>query len=316
MMVITSNNMQRLLIQALDMIVARLPKVWLAAIMRRIGAKLDVTSCICKGDLGFFEGSLSDKVVFHYYLAHHTWEPSIQDLLHHRIFRKNVGTLIDVGANIGMTAIPLKTLRPGVKIVAIEADRENFSFLKANFARNIEMKDVTLFNIAAFSEDTEVDFERSPINAGDHRIRLGISDERSDRYDESSREIIKVVARRLDGSIVADQLIHPITLKCDVQGGEIHVLRGAEKLLKEVDFVIIEFWPYGLRRTGASPDALFTLLSDFRYGLILDEDARRPAGFILFENLIERLRELISDESNTDHRELLLARNQNLFQED
>jgi FkbM family methyltransferase len=56
---------------------------------------------------------------------------------------------------------------------------------------------------------------------------------------ESNRSI-SVEIRRLDEVLAARDLLTPVLLKIDVQGGELGVLRGAEALLKSIDAVLLE----------------------------------------------------------------------------
>ena len=292
-------------------LIKRLPRPWVAELFRIAGDVLHVKACACVGDLGIFEGHLYDKGVLGFYLVHHTWEPRIQQLLIKKLFRHDAGTFIDVGANIGLTSIPLKLKRSGVRVIAIEADPENFAFLKNNLERN-GVYDVTLFNVAAYSEEGEIAFERSPKNAGDHRIRFGGIHRPTDYYGESSREVISVKTKRLDSVISSEVLPKPFVLKCDVQGGEVHILRGAECILKEIDFMIIEFWPYGLLRAGTSVESFFSMLKDFRYGLIIDDNTVKAQHFRPIGEVILQMKNLIDDEYSTDHRDLILAKTQHI----
>ena len=45
--------------------------------------------------------------------------------------------------------------------------------------------------------------------------------------------------------------------------------KGASKFLESVDYLIVQFWPYGLRHLGNSPEALISALEEFPFGAIL-----------------------------------------------
>lgn len=55
----------------------------------------------------------------------------------------------------------------------------------------------------------------------------------------------------------------------DVQGAELLVLQGMGDSLQRIDSIIFEFWPYGLRKTGSSPNELRQLLH--QQGFILEQ---------------------------------------------
>ena len=305
------HTLRRYTLYFVGQLIKRAARPWVAELFRLVGDVLHVKSCACAGNLGIFEGPLCDKGVLGFYLVHSTWEPQIYELLTKNLFHDDVGTFIDVGANIGLTSIPLKLNCPGVIIFAIEADPENFAFLKNNMERN-GVNNVELFSVAAYSEDGEIDFERSSKNAGDHRIRVGPPNSPIDHYGESARELIKVKAQRLDSFISSDTLPRPFVLKCDVQGAEVHVLQGAEYIMKDIDFMIIEFWPYGLRRTGSTVESFFSMLKDFPYGLIIDDNTFKAQYLRPIEEVIYQMKDVIYDESSTDHRELILAKTQHM----
>jgi hypothetical protein len=58
----------------------------------------------------------------------------------------------------------------------------------------------------------------------------------------------------------------------DVQGFELHALRGAKRVLQENRDIklVLEFWPVGLKQAGASADELLSFLEDqsFRYSFL------------------------------------------------
>lgn len=301
------HTLRRYTLYFVRQLIKRVPRPWVAELFRLAGDVLHVKSYTCAGNFGIFEGPLYDKGVLGFYLVHSTWELQIYELLTKKLFHDDIGTFIDVGANIGLTSIPLKLNCPGVIILAIEADRENFLFLKNNMERN-GVNNVELFNMAAYSEDGEITFERSSKNAGDHRIRVGASNSPIDHYGESARELIKVKAQRLDSFISSDALPRPLVLKCDVQGAEVHVLRGAESIMKDIDFMIIEFWPYGLRRTGSTVEDFFSILKKFPYGLVIDDETVQMQHLRPIGELISQMKYLVDNESITDHRDLILAK--------
>jgi len=152
--------------------------------------------------------------------------------------------MVDVGANVGVTAVPAMKRFGAAGVIAIEPDPENVRLLKANLALNSLGDAVQVHACAVSAESGQLVLERSPNNSGDHRIRMTTEE---GRFGEEHWETTPVPVSTLD-QIVADVDVALIWL--DVQGHEGHVLAGARELLARGVPVVSEFWPYALTRAG------------------------------------------------------------------
>jgi FkbM family methyltransferase len=240
-------------------------------VFRIFGRQLGVKTYTADGSLGWFEGGLEDRYVMPAYL-YGTYEPALQHLLMDCIFGDGNGTIIDVGANIGLTSVPLVRSR-GVRCFAIEADPENFKLLQRNILGNGVESKISALNVAAFSHATTVEFELSLNNLGDHRIRnASHHGRRIDAFDETNRPVITVPADTLDNLLGGElaTMARPIAMKIDIQGAEVQAFTGAPRLLAELDYLIAELWPYGLERSGASVSQFLQSLARFPYGATYD----------------------------------------------
>jgi FkbM family methyltransferase len=264
-------------------------------VFRIFARQLGVKTYTADGSLGWFEGGLEDRYVMPAYL-YGNYEPALQHLLMDCIFPDANGTMIDVGANIGLTSIPLVRSR-GIRCFAIEPDPENFRLLQRNILGNQVESKISALNVAAFSHATMVEFELSRDNLGDHRIRsVGDHGRRIDAFDETNRRVIKVPADTLD-NLLGEELAtmaRPIAMKIDIQGAEVQAFNGAPRLLSQLDYLIAEFWPYGLERSGASVPQFLQFLARFPFGAIYDKrlgakNVRTPK-LERIENLIEQLK--------------------------
>jgi hypothetical protein len=114
--------------------------------------------------------------------------------------------------------------------------------------------------------------ELAPVNLGDHRVRFGDTPAEG-TYGESTRATITVAGARLDDLVEADALTAPVVVKMDIQGAEPLALAGGPKTMAAADVLLMEYWPYGLKRLGARlaefHDALGAL---FPFGAMLDEE--------------------------------------------
>lgn len=300
--------MKRYLLTLIRSVLTALPKTWLAELFRICGKKLGVVSCACEGELGVYEAKLSDKGVLGYYLVHQTWESGIQNLLATLAGSGN-GTFIDVGANIGLTLIPLKRANPQLRAIGIEADRENFGYLKSNIERN-GLAGIEIHQCAVFSSDGVLEFELSGQNAGDHRIRGNNLARYTDRYHEADRQVVKADCRRLDTLLDAKSMAQPVGMKCDIQGAEIHLLQGGENTLELLNWLVVEYWPYGIKRAGCQPNHFFDILMrHFSHGGVIEPMAHdQLPQLVPIKELVADVSKRLASEGETAHCELLFTK--------
>lgn len=157
---------------------------------------------------------------------------------------------IDVGANIGYYSILASALQPSLAIYAFEPEPKNAALLlksKAlNGANNIHLEQAGLA-----AKNSTIELFLSENNFGDHQI-----------YDRGeTRESVSV--KVLNGSDFLLSRIQSIdVLKIDTQGAEFEVISGLLPLLKQSPDVqmVLEFWPFGLKKSGAHGHQLLDLL--------------------------------------------------------
>lgn len=168
------------------------------------------------------------------------------------------GTLLDVGANMGVIAVGMLTRGELHAAIAVEPAPENVALLRRNIRQNGLADRCCCLPRAASDREGELTFELSETNFGDHRVQAGDA-RAAESFGESTRRTITVPARPLDALLDEPSMkpwIDDLALVwIDVQGHEHHVLRGARRLLASGVPIACEVWPYGLRRAGASPRA-------------------------------------------------------------
>lgn len=201
---------------------------------------------------------LADPVISRAYLHEGVWSPAMLDLLTSALARG--GTLVDIGANIGLTTVPIAKL-DGVRVIAFEPHPLNLRSLRASLAWNdltdrVDVRDVALADASGW-----MSMEIAAANIGDHRLRPA-STPIEDLFGEGSRETLTVTVARLDDVIDEGTLARPIVVKVDVQGAEALVLEGGRATLAAADLIVMEFWPYGLRRMGCEPSTLLATLAE------------------------------------------------------
>lgn len=203
-------------------------------------------------------------------------------------FASEKALFVDVGANIGSICIPVVKRGLAARALAIEPEPGNLRLLRMNTILNGVEDRVTVIERAASDRpDQPLEMEISPVNLGDHRVR---TERRPGRYGEETRRTVVVRSTTLDAELDGHGTAPPF-LWIDTQGFEAFVLEGAARTLARTPPVVIEFWPYGLERTGSRERLLATILGtlyDRLYDLGEPEPVPRPVDRATLTALAER----------------------------
>ncbi len=228
---------------------------------------LDIKAITVNGPNGTIQGSPFDEVVFRDFFYNGCFSDDLIALIVERHEKNRYQSFIDIGANIGLFTVNIAA-KTGAKVFAFEPEPLNYRFLSNNVAHSSVAHLCTLYNMALFTETSEVDFELSPNNHGDHRIRVGNA-KGSFALNEHLRTVTRVKADRLDKIVSLDQTGTPFAAKIDTQGSEYHIYSGGRSLLSKADMLIVEYWPYAINRMKGDPTALMEMvLADFPYAAL------------------------------------------------
>jgi len=180
------------------------------------------------------------------------WEAYETRLVMERLNRGDC--FVDVGANIGYyTAIAADCLGDTGSVIAFEPDPENVKLLKKNMLEN-GLERVELVAAGLSDRNRHAALFRSKTNFGDHQIY-----DNGDGRDSCPIELLNG-SEYLNGKIGAINV-----LKIDTQGAESQVIAGLLPVLKKSGkqlSIIIEFWPFGLRKSGSNAHALLDMLAE------------------------------------------------------
>src|SRR5918998_2965739 len=140
-----------------------------------------------------------------------------------RFTPKEGDTVIDIGAHIGRyTITSSKQVGSTGKVVAIEADPENFELLKRNIALN-NLTNVLPLNYAAFSTRTRIKLYEQSASAKYNSVMLTRA--------AKTKNYVEVKANTF-ASILKQNGINQVNwLKIDVEGAEFEVLKGSTETL-------------------------------------------------------------------------------------
>jgi FkbM family methyltransferase len=159
-------------------------------------------------------------------------------------------TFFDVGANIGLYAVPA-SLHVGAsgRVVAFEAHPPLCQFLANNVARN-GLDNVTIENVAVGAAAGTVRLAFNARNPGETRVAL----------DDETGETVPVLS--LDDYCRRRGIGRVDYIKLDVEGYEVAVLQGAEQVVRNNPDILLqtEFEPAHRARYGAAHELSELLL--------------------------------------------------------
>jgi FkbM family methyltransferase len=270
--------------------IERLPFNLLYEVFYQSGRALGVRGYEVAGDVGTFIGPFNDQSIIKQYLRNRTLSPVIVKLFTEFFASRGGGTFYDLGANIGMVTVPLAQ-DARVSCVCFEPDPGNFALLRANVLLNCTHGNVETINAAVAQEHGQLRFETSHYNCGDHHL--------------SADGSLVVQAVRLDDY---PPRAMPLAVKIDCQGAEPAIIKGGTQTLGKADLIVCEFWPWGMRRMGLSPDPILDFVSgQFPFAQVLHHD-QPPSAPLRAEAAIGMLRKLIDDGGKYTQADLVLTR--------
>lgn len=164
---------------------------------------------------------------------------------------------VDVGAFVGLYAIAVaKRLSNGGEVVAFEPDPNNYAILEKHIRLNGIGSNATAVQCAVGSMDGSVAFD------------AGRGLESKVSTAPATGDGVTVRMSTLD-SVFADRKVD--ILKVDVEGAELQVLQGGERLLKDdlrrPRVLFIEVHPYAWADNDTTSDLLLTFLGECGYSV-------------------------------------------------
>lgn len=138
------------------------------------------------------------------------------------------GTFVDVGAHVGtFTLLGARLLTEQGRVVAFEANPDVQPWLDENVERSY-LQNIVVCKAAAWDEEGDVPFRRDALFTGSSGV--------PDLYSDGMTSVKATTLDRVCKGMRID------VLKVDVEGGELHVLRGAEDLIARrcVRFIVFE----------------------------------------------------------------------------
>lgn len=145
---------------------------------------------------------------------------------------KNVKTIIDIGSNKGQFSILARSFFPKAKIYSFEPQKKYLDIQKKILSKN----NINYFNIGLGSKKFKKKFYIT--NREDSSSFLKPSNTGLNDYE--IKNIRNVKLDKLDNILKSHNIEKPALIKLDVQGLELEALKGGIKILKDIDYIIIE----------------------------------------------------------------------------
>ena len=146
--------------------------------------------------------------------------------------------VVDIGANIGLSAMFFSSLLPRSRVLALEPSRRNFQYLKQNLSQN-NLSMVSARQVAASNQVGTLRLHEEPdFGAGSYVV----SEQHSAGVTASP---IEVEAKPLDQVVAEERLERVDFIKIDVEGSELDVLDGMQdtvRRFKPIIFMEINTW--------------------------------------------------------------------------
>lgn len=139
------------------------------------------------------------------------------------------GVILDIGANIGATAVYFRAAYPGARIVCFEPSAENFVWLAAN-ARDLD--GVEVYPYGLFDRDTEC-----PLYTGESQSAQNSVIPNAGTTSRHETVQLRSAAEELAARGVTEASI----VKIDTEGCELPILRSLLPALRRLDVLMIEY---------------------------------------------------------------------------
>lgn len=174
--------------------------------------------------------------------------------------------IIDAGGHIGLATIYFKQQFPFSQIKVFEPEPTAFSLLQQNIEVN-RFQNIEAYNYAIWSVDGEITLHRDPSLKDQWLSTTSVTQGAWNKSQQT--EAIKVPAIRLSPFLAE----HVDILKMDIEGAETEVIKECQQVIKNVDYLFIEFHANRLHR----PEELVTLLLNSGFELsVFDDDGDVP----------------------------------------
>jgi FkbM family methyltransferase len=147
-----------------------------------------------------------------------------------------INTVIDIGAHAGEFSSAIRTILPNARIYAFEPQPDCYDRLRDKLGRYGSFQ---AFQVALGERSGQVKFWRSSFSKSSSVLEMARLHQ--EVFPWSARTVpVSVQLEMLDHYLDRIELTPKVLVKIDVQGYEDRVLQGGMRLLKRVDYLLVE----------------------------------------------------------------------------
>ena len=196
-------------------------------------------------------------------------------------FTDKLSTLIDVGSNKGQFSILARLYFPKLYIYSFEPQLDQLNIQKQNLGK----KNIEYFNNALGSKNKKINFYITKRKDSSSILHPHL---KLQGYKITS--VKQILINSLDNILKKKKLKKNVILKIDTQGYELEVLKGANKLLSKVDYILCEVSHLNTYKKQVKSNKLIHYLNkkSFKIAARLNKSFYRKKLFqedILFKNI-------------------------------
>ena len=181
--------------------------------------------------------------------------------------------IFDIGSHNGDSTLRYKSIFPNAKVNCFEPVPSNFDDLQKNTKT---ISNVSIFQIALSARNEETTFYLS--NADNVELGSKSSSLLSPTAEIKSvtpwlkfEHTIKVITKTLETFCAEQNIQHIDFVHMDVQGAELLVLQGANKMLNQIDMIWMEVENVELYKGQPLKKDVFQYLSSHGFELVIDD---------------------------------------------
>lgn len=198
-------------------------------------------------------------------------------------FKKfKISTFIDIGANEGNVSNVINYISPSTKIFAFEPLKEKDKLIR----NKLKSKNLTVEPLALSDHSGTQTFHEYNFHAASSFIKPDPT--RFSKYMRVAKSY-PVKMTTLDQYFKNKQLKKPIFVKMDVEGTEYFIIKGGQKTLKQVSFIVIETSFIQVRKTQCQFEEIYDQLTKLGFvykGSMFDSFFYPLFGALACENSI------------------------------
>ena len=176
-------------------------------------------------------------------------------------------TIVDIGSNKGQFILLMEKIFPNKIVYSFEPIIEMINKQKKFFEYK---KNITFHNLALGSSICFKEFLITSRMDSSSFLKVVSNTNKSKNYSVIEKRDIKVST--LDEIFLNEKISHPILIKMDVQGYELEVLKGANDLLKKIDYLLLEVSDNEMYQNQPTEKIIVEYLKNFNFEIYRSND--------------------------------------------